>query len=187
MDRLWIGAVVAVVIIAVAAWLMLRSWRRRTRRDEALTAYALPASLGEPTLATEVLYVATTPASEPLERLAVQGMAFRGAARIEVVPEGVVLRIAGESPSFLPADRIEAAGAASFAIDRGVEPEGLVAVTWIVNTADHDAAVPAAPRVDSYFRARYPGDPARIIAAVNDIAAVPAAPRPEHESEASDD
>jgi hypothetical protein len=43
--------------------------------------------------------------------------------------------------------------------------------------------------VDSYFRARYPGDSVRIIAAVNDIAAAHVATRPDQqqESEASDD
>lgn len=182
----WIGLVVAVVVVGMAAWLMRRSWMRRTERDETLSAYELPAEHGAPMLETEVLYVATTPVGEPLERLAVQGLAFRGAARIEVLPEGVVLRIAGESANFLPADRIVSAGTASYAIDRGVEPDGLIAVTWIVRLADSDGA--GVPRcVDSYLRARFPGDTARIIAAVNDIAAAPVAPRPEQESEASDD
>ncbi|MGW9185105.1 PH-like domain-containing protein [Agromyces sp. NPDC055661] len=182
----WIGAVVAVAIIAVVAWLMIRSWRRRTERDETLSAYPVPATLPAPMFETEVLYVATTPASQPLERLAVQGLAFRGAARIELSPEGLVLRIAGEPPTWLPAERLVAAGEATYAIDRGVEPEGLIAVTWIAHTADPEAE---APHVDSYLRARYPGDPARIIAAVNDIAAAHVATRPDQqqESEASDD
>lgn len=183
MDK-WIGVLISVAIVGVAAWLMLRSWRRRTRRDESLTSYPLPGALGSFLLETEVLYVATTPTGEPLERLAVQGLAFRGAARIEIAAEGVVLRVAGESASFLPAERIVSAGEASYAIDRGVEPEGLVAITWIAHVADPDAR---APHVDSYLRARYPGDSARIIAAVNDIAAARAASRPEKESEASDD
>lgn len=183
MDK-WAGALVAVVIVGLAAWLMVRSWKRRTVRDERITPYPLPASLGPSILETEVLYVATTPTGEPLERLAVNGLAFRGAARIEIAPEGMVLRVAGEPASFLPADRIVSAGGASYAIDRGVEPEGLVAVTWIANLADPEQA---APHVDSYLRARYPGDSARIIAAITDIAAARTAPRPEQESEASDD
>ncbi len=183
----WIGLLVAVVIVGMAAWLMRRSWKRRTTRDEALSAYELPAEHGVPVLETEVLYVATTPVDEPIERLAVQGLAFRGAARIEVLPEGVVLRIAGEPANYLPAERIVSAGAASYAIDRGVEPDGLIVITWIVRLA-HSADVTAVPpRVDSYLRARFPGDSARIIAAVNDIAAAPPAPRPDQESEASDD
>ena len=183
MDK-WIGVLVAVIIVAVVAWLMLRSWKRRTVRDETLSSYPLPAELGTPAFETEVLYVATTPASEPLERLAVAGLAFRGSARIEVLAEGVILRIAGESTTFIPADRLLGAGLASYAIDRGVEPEGLVALTWI--PLEREPAE-VEPRVDSYVRARYPGDPARIVRAVNDIAAAPAARRPKQESEASDD
>ncbi len=57
-------------------------------------------------------------------------------------------------------------------------------LTWSPRAADD--ADPA-PRVDSYLRARYAGDAARIIQAVNDIAAAPTVSRPEHESEASDD
>ncbi|GAA1061311.1 MULTISPECIES: PH-like domain-containing protein [Agromyces] len=184
MDSRWIGALVAVAIVAVAAWLMWRSWRRRTVRDETLAAYAPPADPGTATLELEALYVATTPEGDPLERLAVEGLAFRGSARVEVHRKGVLLRIAGELPSFIPADRIAAAGTATYAIDRGVEPEGLVALTWIVD----DRSEPEVPtRVDSYLRCRYPGDSARFVAAVNEIAAAPEAPRPEaEESEASD-
>jgi hypothetical protein len=175
----WVGVLAAVAVIGVIAYLMLRSWRARTIRDESLAAYAPPADLGIPTLEVEALYVATTPEAEPLERLAVEGLAFRGAAHVEVHPTGVLLRIAGELPSYVPGDRIAGAGTATYAIDRGVEPEGLVALTWIVD----DRSEPEAPtRVDSYLRCRYPGDNARLIAAVNDIAATPAASRPDAES-----
>ena len=182
MDK-WIGGIAAFAVVALIVWLMYRSWRRRTARDESLTSYPLPESLGAPALESEVLYVATTPVGDPLERLAVRGLAFRGAAHVEVVAGGLVLRVAGESTTFIPADSLVGASTASYAIDRGVEPDGLVAVTWTPRAADD--ADPA-PRVDSYLRARYAGDAARIIRAVNDIAAAPAASRPEHESEASD-
>lgn len=185
MDK-WIGALVAILILAVIAWLMVRSWRRRAQRDSVLSAYPVPASRSDAVFEAEILYVATTPADEPLERLAVQGLAFRGAGRVEVMPEGVALRIAGEPVSFIPADRLTGAATASYAIDRGVEPEGLIAISWIAATSEETEAEP--PRVDSYLRARYSGDQARILRAIDDIAAAPAAPRPEqHESEASDD
>lgn len=185
MDR-WPAIVVAVVIVGMAAWLMIRSWRRRTTRDASFTAYPAPTMLGHPKLDAEVLYVATTPAGQPLERLAVEGLAFRGSGHLEVLPEGVMLRVAGELPSFLPREHVVGAGAATYAIDRGVEPEGLVAITWNVRQSDGAEDAPAI-RVDSYLRARHTGDTASIIAAVNDIAAAPRAPRPELESEASDD
>jgi len=64
-DR-WPGLLIAIVIVGVAVWLMVRSWKRRTTRDERLSAYPLPSSLGTATLEAEVLYVATTPTGEPL-------------------------------------------------------------------------------------------------------------------------
>ncbi|WP_350349796.1 hypothetical protein ABIQ69_07820 [Agromyces sp. G08B096] len=175
-----IGVLVAVAIVGGAGFLMWRSWRRRTRRDAVMTAYPVPERLGGAVVDAEMLYVATTPVGRPLERLAVQGLAFRGAGHVEVHPEGVILRIAGEQPSFVPADRLVGAGTATFAIDRGVEPDGLVAITWIV-----DEEEPAEPptHVDSYLRARYPGDAGRIIAAVTDIAAAHITLRPDAGSE----
>ncbi|MRG58548.1 hypothetical protein GE115_01460 [Agromyces sp. CFH 90414] len=175
-----IGILVAVVIVGGAGFLMWRSWRRRTERDSVMRAYPVPERLGEAVVSAEVLYVATTPVGRPLERLAVQGLAFRGSGHVEVHPEGVVLRIAGEQPSFFPAARLVGAGTASFAIDRGVEPEGLVAITWIVDESE-PAELPT--HVDSTLRARYPGDAGRIIAAVTDIAAAHITLRPDAESE----
>ena len=182
MDKV-IGTLVAVAVVALVGWLMYRSWKRRTVRDESLGSYPVPAEHGAPVVDAEVLYVATTPLGEPLERLAVHGLAFRGSGHLEVLPEGVILRIAGESLTFIPADRLVGAQLASYAIDRGVEPEGLIALTWIAQ--ERGTAEPTEPRVDSYVRARYPGDPARIIQAVNDIAAAPAAPQPEHDNAAA--
>ena len=62
----------------------------------------MPATLAAAVLETEVLYVASTPEDEPFERLAVDGLAFRGAAHLEVYDAGVLLRIAGEPASFVP-------------------------------------------------------------------------------------
>ncbi|WP_127793556.1 hypothetical protein [Agromyces sp. LHK192] len=176
-----IGIVVAVVIVGGAAFLMWRSWKRRTVRDAAMRAYPVPTVLGEAGVDVEVLYVATTPVGRPLERLAVEGLAFRGSGHLAVHPEGLLLRIAGEQPSFVPRERLVGAGPASFAIDRGVEPEGLVAITWIVDEDTGPDAVPT--HVDSYLRARFPGDAGRIITAVTDIAAAHVTLRPDAESE----
>jgi hypothetical protein len=54
MDK-WIGGIVAFAVVALIAWHKYRSWRRRTTRDESLTSYPLPESLGALALETEVL------------------------------------------------------------------------------------------------------------------------------------
>jgi hypothetical protein len=199
-----VGALVGALVVGLAGWLMWRSWRRRSRRDAAIGSYPVPTGLGEPSVDAEVLYVATTPAGRPLERLALPGLGFRGAGHVAIHPEGVLLRIAGEQPTFVPAPQLVGAGTASYAIDRGVEPDGLVAITWVprgpepaapeasaareASAAPEASAVPeasahpdpthASTHVDSYLRARYPGDAARIIAAVTELAAAHT-PRPD--------
>jgi hypothetical protein len=194
-----VGGLVGAVVVGLAVWLMWRSWRRRSRRDASIGAYPVPTGLGEPTVDAEALYVATTPVGRPLERLALPGLGFRGAAHVEIHAEGVLLRIVGEQPSFVPASALVGAGTASYAIDRGVEPEGLVAITWTpdssetsepAETSTQTEAAEAArtsTHVDSYLRARYPGDAARIIAAVTDIAAAAPAARPEARDRGTND
>lgn len=188
MDK-WVGALLALAIIVLVLGALLRSWRLRTRRDVSLGILAVPVDLGRADLEVDSLYVATTPVGQPHERLAIRGLAFRGAAHVEVHRTGIVLRIVGERASFIPADRISAAGSASFAIDRVVERDGLVVVTWAAHNDRAGAAsdTNAVTIVDSYVRTREPADAARLISTITDIAAARVAPQPHPESEASDD
>ncbi|NYD66277.1 PH-like domain-containing protein [Agromyces atrinae] len=164
MDKV-LPTVITVVVVALAVTLMILSWRARRRRDSGLSAYELPATAGDEILAADVFYVATTPHEVPHERLAVRGLAFRASARLAVTADGLRLEIPGESETFIPTSAITGADRATWAIDRGVEPHGLVVVTW---TADGDDAHPS---VDSYFRARYLDDTSKIIDALRSLIA----------------
>lgn len=123
MERL-LPALLLVAVVVLAALGMLLSWRARRRRGAALgTPTPAPADAGEVLAAAEVLYVATTLAGEPLQRVAVPGLGFRARGSATVHPLGVVLDLDGGSPVLLPADGLEV-GRATWAIDRVVEPGG---------------------------------------------------------------
>ena len=133
---------VAVVLIAVLAW----AWWRRTRRDSGLAAPVGEAPADASTLFThEALYVATTRHGEPLERLAIRGLGFRSRADLTVTSAGVALDLTGQPRFFLPTERIVEVAQATVAIDRVVERDGLVRISWRV---DADTVV------DSYLRAQ---------------------------------
>jgi len=137
-----LGVMVAVTIalLAVLVW----AWWRRTRRDAALVAPIGEIPAGAATLsAFPTLYVATTRHGEPLERLAIGGLAFRSRSDVTVTDAGVALDLTGKPRVFVAADRIEGVGQATVAIDRVVEPEGLVRLEWRLD----DGTV-----VDSYLR-----------------------------------
>jgi hypothetical protein len=158
--------ILAVVVIVLA--LAIVGWRRRVRRDaSAGGGYSTPGTLSAPSAETEALYVATTRAGQHLERLAVPGLAFRGSATVTVRREGVTIAVTGEQPVFVPAAVVTGVGAASVAIDRAVERDGLLRLGW--TTSGGTAA-------DSYFRVVDPARRAQLAAAIEDI--VPRAEAP---------
>lgn len=160
-------AILAVVVIVLA--LAIVGWRRRVQRDSGSGGgYSTPGTLSAPTAQADALYVATTKAGQHLERLALPGLAFRGAATVTVRPEGVELAVNGESPVFVPAAVVSGIGTASVAIDRAVERDGLLRLGW--TTSGGTAA-------DSYFRVVDPAGRAQLATAIEQI--VPRADAPD--------
>ncbi|WP_162924941.1 hypothetical protein [Mycetocola zhujimingii] len=175
-DRL-LPAALVLGLLAILLAGMWFAWRARARRDSGVSAGApLPAGGVHPLLTTDVLYVATTRAGQPLERLAIRGLAFRARAELIVAEEGVVLSVPGQDPIFLPADSIRSAQPATWTIDRVVESDGLVSITW--RTGDTDA--------DSYVRVIDPTKHAPVLdalASLNSTGPASSGPTPSTESE----
>ncbi|GAB3125619.1 PH-like domain-containing protein [Glaciibacter psychrotolerans] len=201
MDKLIPGVIVVVVLLGLLA-LMWRSWMRRSRRDAALTAgYPAPLSGTADTTSVRaeapVLYVATTPRGEPLERLAIRNLAFRARATLRVtgpgvsavdraIAPGLTIVPTGEEPVYVPAEAIELVTEATWAIDRAVETGGLLLVGWRLAATEAGPNGPATggASVDSYFRITDPADRGRIVDALRSIAPGASSPDLSTESEA---
>jgi len=139
-GALAVTVLVTLALVAVLVW----AWWRRTRRDAGLEPPVGEAPAGATTLSThEALYVATTRHDDPLERLAIRGLGFRSRADLTVTSAGVALDLTGQPRFFLATERIVAVAQATVAIDRVVERDGLVRISWRV---DADTVV------DSYIR-----------------------------------
>jgi hypothetical protein len=161
-----VAIVIALLLLALAG--MAWSWRRRGRAQHGLALPALPEDLGAATLTVSGLLVATTFASRPLDRVVADGLGFRARATLAVTPGGVLVDRAGGAPFLVPADA--RAGTASWALDKGVERDGLAVLPWALIDAD-GAAVP----VESAFRLP-PDDQAALLAALRSTT-----PRPAHQ------
>jgi hypothetical protein len=103
-------------------------------------------------------YVATTRHGEALERLAIRGLGFRSRVDVTVTDRGVALDLVGQPRMFIPVAH-RRRRPRTVAIDRVVEPGGLVRLTWRAQHGD------ATPVVDSYLRPRTRGA-RRAIAAI---------------------
>ncbi|MFT4030022.1 MAG: hypothetical protein QM675_09100 [Protaetiibacter sp.] len=143
MDERLIPALVILAMIVVAFGFMALGWRNRRRRQSFLDVVPVPpAEIGEELAAERVLYVATTLAGQPLERVVVDGLAFRAKGEVRIARGGIVLDLAGSRPAFIPVADIIGVGLASWTIDKGVEEGGLVFVRWQLGGTG----------VDSYLR-----------------------------------
>jgi hypothetical protein len=139
---------------------MFLGWQRRRRRQGGLDGLAaVPDQLSAAQLVVDGWYVATTYADQPLERIAVGGLAFRSRATVAVHPEGIVLDRRGSEPAHIPATDVRQAGRATWAIDRVVERDGLVVIGWMLGSTS----------VDSYFRLPNPTDAAQLVSAVTTL------------------
>lgn len=131
---------VALALLGLLAW----TWWRRTRRDAGLVPPGgdLPSGAAV-TGVFPSLYVATTRHGEPLERLAIKGLGFRSRAEVTVTDAGVAIDLTGRPRIVVTVDRIADVAQATVTIDRVVERDGLVRLSWRID----DATI-----VDSYFR-----------------------------------
>lgn len=160
--ELAIGIMITVALLVLAA--MLLAWRRRMRRDSALTAPLGVPEHAEVERRDEVLYVSTTRHDQPLERLAISPLAYRSRGELAVTDRGVALCLDGAPTVFLASARLLKVDRATVTIDRVVEPGGLVRIAW---SADDDTIV------DSYVRLAT-GDPTNLISDLQRL--VPVAP-----------
>ncbi len=101
-GALLLMAGIAVILLLLMSW----GWRRRLRRDRALTS-----PFGEPPASSlvdarfAVLYVASCVPGKPLERLAMQGLAYRASGELSLVEGGLVLDLDGSERIFITRDR----------------------------------------------------------------------------------
>lgn len=115
------------------------------RRRAGLQMSPVPAAdlvTGEVIARFSLLHVATTLAELPLERVWQNPLAFRAQTQMEVRADGLRILLAGEGQMGLPASMIQGVARATWTIDKAVDPEGLLVITWALGDT----------LVDSYFR-----------------------------------
>lgn len=143
----WASTLIVVAVVIVIFLAMWWGWRSRVRRDAHLVpSHAVPAGLGEPIASARVLYAATTAHEQPLERLAITGLGFRAQGTLAVHRSGVVMSLDGSADVWIEASAIIGAQPAQTVIDKAVEKDGLLGLSWAIDETT----------VDSYFRVLEP-------------------------------
>lgn len=167
MDRLPATLIIVAVVVLVFT-LMAIGWRGRVTRQAGVAQLAEPpADLGAVRWRADgVLYVATTRADNPLDRVVASGLGFRSRANLVVAEHGIALALTGAPVRFIPRQTLRGAGRATWTIDRVVEQDGLATIRWQLG----------ADAVDSYFRV---DDPDALVRAIESLT-------PEHPDDATE-
>lgn len=161
---------IAIVVLALAA--MWWGWRARARRDAGVLGSGVAPSGEVLAQFDRVQYVSTTPAGEPLTRVAAPGLRYRGPTEIVVRRDGVTIEVAGERPVHLDAARVTGAGSASRRVGKAVEAGGLALLHW------RDGAQSDARELESSFRFAERDDQLRFTEAVERLTAGSLSPDP---------
>lgn len=167
----WLVGGIVLALVALLFVAMARTWRTRARRQTAaVPPVPVPTDVGPASGSWDGFTVATTRADEPLERITAGGLGFRGRGGVTVHDTGVVLHHAGAADRWIAADAVRGADRATWAIDRVVEPGGLVRLRWTATGAA------GATDLDTYFR--FPEGGAAALAALQGLTTTHEHPHP---------
>lgn len=125
-------ALISIAIFTLLAGLALRAWRKRAAEQSAHFSAPLEALeyFGELVFQARALYVATTLAHNHLERVNAYGLGSRGIAQVLIFTEGLLIVRNGERPLAIDRSDIDSVNFTQVAIDKAVEPQGLLSVSW---------------------------------------------------------
>ncbi len=118
---------------------MTMSIVKRRARGKGIGPFPQPTDIsGDPEISFNVLHVATTPARTPMDRVWAAPLAYRAKTVLEVRSGGIVLTLTGEGEMGIPAESVTGTGRGTWTIDKAVDPEGLVVVTWMHGGTEYD-------------------------------------------------
>lgn len=153
-DKVLVSAVVlGLITLAIVA--MIVAWRKRVVRDRRFSVLmpgAVITTHAEAPTEFSGLYVATTLASDPLQRVTLPGLAFRADSHLLISASGLSIAPRGEKETFIPAEQIVQIHRTQVTIDKAVEKDGLTAVSW--TAFDNELAEPI--EFTSFFRMSIP-------------------------------
>lgn len=164
MTEALVALATLVVVTPLLVWLMRRGWRTRARRQAHLPAPPpVPQTVSAEVLDdVEALYVTTTWAGRPLDRVVVHGLGVRSNATVRVARAGVLLAREGAPAVWVPAPALRGVRRQRGMVGKTVEKEGLVVLTWQLGDE----------QVDTGLRVRRDADRRRLVDAVRTLVAV---------------
>lgn len=127
MIRELIGTI-AILLVFLVVWRVYVSVQKRKKLQQSQLQKPKP-SIGGVELG-DVFYASTVFGDSQLNRVWAHGLGGRGKAKLFIDPAGISLERTGEPSILIPKEDLVAMSRVSATIDKGVERNGLLALTW---------------------------------------------------------
>lgn len=135
-------AVIILLLVTVALmYLMLRGWNNRGRRIVVDELPELPAGPWQEGGSTTGIYVTTTLAGMPYERVVTRGLGVKAAVEVYVRADGVVLQRQGATDLFIPRADLQQVRTTSGMIGKFAAPDSIVVLRWSAGSTLVDTGV----------------------------------------------
>jgi hypothetical protein len=130
-----IVALVTLLILVALVTLVLRTVRRRIAKQSDLGSLTAETALIGNLLAVAFgQYVSTVFSGTTLQRVMSHGLMHRGRAEIRVLSDGIQVIRTGERSFSIPQSLIVNVTRSNVTIDRAVETNGMVSVSWMLGS-----------------------------------------------------
>jgi len=135
------AVLILLALTLVLLWLMRRGWRNRERAIRISELPALPPGPTPREQGTSGVYVATTLAGQPLERVVTRGLGVRSRVIVFVRDTGVILQRQGANSLFIPFSHLHEVGTTGGMIGKVAAPDSIIVFTWNVGDTLVDTGV----------------------------------------------
>jgi hypothetical protein len=132
--------IIALAFFSLFVGIAFISWRRRIANQARVLQ--VPKYVDGDDTGLKCFYVATTFGNRPLDRIVAHGLAHRGVAYLGLSEESLIVSRVGEKSFEVPLSAIKSVSSNSSVIDRAVETNGLLSISWALGQE----------LIDSHFR-----------------------------------
>ena len=135
MSQREIVALITLFILVALATLVLKTVRKRISKQSDLGSLNAETALNGNLLAVAFgQYVSTVLSGNTLQRVMSHGLMHRGKAEIRVLSDGIQVLRTGEQSFSIPHSLIVNVTRSNVTIDRAVETNGMVSVSWMLGS-----------------------------------------------------
>lgn len=136
-----LGVIFLILLTVAILYLMRRGWQNRARKIVITELPELPPGPTSAEEATAGIYVSTTLAGMPYERVVTRGLGVKSAVAVYVRGGGVLLQRQGARDLFIPRATLTNVATTSGMIGKFAAPDSIVVLTWSAGGTPVDTGI----------------------------------------------